>query len=609
MLEEPDKTTVLNSFLMGLYAQGQPLNHILLASAHFELARAFSSQKQLAEANHHIMLALTWYTHAGHTVGHLACRHLQVRLTDNGAYPPWSPYRTTNVRVLILLAQQFEKEGDMTNRFDVLMNIQQFAYQTFNSQLHLAAAREIEELASKSGSWLLEVGFRLGQASVYLTQTGHSAKVLECVDAILPKVRAIQVPYLTGQVACIAGLAYESMGDGLRALACAEESYSAWKNCGERDASAGAMQVFRCRRLVAERSSNDEPHQMAGLMLSAREWITKDLTAGFWQEAVDKLFLLATFEFEQCQRAYKRDTAQSRVIIDQIATLAQSLPEAERGLVMANTMQQRSNMFFLDPQTGNFDDTVSGYKDALKIYVDGSMLYHGAMVRQQLGLCYYHRYQKTANLQDLMDAQNEFEIAYDAYENMAQTTQCISTSYFAALCWFVAWNRLGRGNSAIMEKSLDAMLRVEKWMDYRRQELSAMSTMEALQQKQALALDDKCRKTYSMAQQLCLAENMPQECWAWVQKGKARSVADLLGLGIIIPESVRQMARKNPAAWVLIEQRDTLLLEIQNASPDRRILLRSQIDSLQNQMKEYPELSQILALQLAPKPGTSTAAV
>lgn len=135
-------------------------------------------------------------------------------------------------------------------------------------------------------------------------------------------------------------------------------------------------------------------------------------------------------------------------------------------------------------------------------------------------------------------------------------------------------------------------------MDYRRQELSAMSTMEALQQKQALALDDKCRRIYNMAQELCLAENMPQACWAWVQKGKARSVADILGLGIIIPESVRQIVRKSPAAWMLIEQRDTLLLEIQNAPPEHRIVLRSQIDSLQNQMKELPELNQILALQL-----------
>jgi CHAT domain-containing protein len=83
-----------------------------------------------------------------------------------------------------------------------------------------------------------------------------------------------------------------------------------------------------------------------------------------------------------------------------------------------------------------------------------------------------------------------------------------------------------------------------------------------------------------------------------VQKGKARSVADLLGLGIIIPESVRHAARKSPATWALIEQRDTLLLEIQNSSPDRRILLRHQIDSLQRQMKELPELNQILALQL-----------
>jgi len=598
MVETPDKISVLNSFLMGLYAQEKPLNEILLASVHFELARVFASQKQLAKTNRHIVFALTWYTDANHTVGHLACRHLQVRLTNNSAYPPWSPYRTTNARVLILIAQQFEKEDDMTSHFEVLVNIQEFAHQTWNSQLHLIAARSIEELAFKSGSWLLEVGFQLGQAAVFLTQTGHSAKVLECVDAILPKVRIIRVPYLTGQVACIAGLAYENMGDGLRALECAEESYNAWKNCGERDASAGATQVLRCRRLVIERSSDDGPHQMADLMLSAREWITKDLAARFWQEAVDKLFILATFEFEQCRGASKRNTAQSRAIIDHIATLARSLPERERGLVMANTMQQRSNLFFLDPLIGDFDDTISGYKDALKIYVDSSMLYHGATVRQQLGLCYYHRYQKVANLQDLINAQNEFEIAYDAYENMAQTTQCISASYFSALCWFVAWDRHGRGNTMIMENSLDAMSRVEKWMDYRRQELSAMSTMEALQQKQALALDDKCRKTYSMAQELCLAEHMPQDCWAWVQKAKARSVADLLGLGIIIPESVQQAARKSPAAWMLVEQRDTLLLEIQKASPDRRILLRSQIDSLQKQMKEFPELNQISALQL-----------
>src|ERR1700691_2900707 len=167
----------------------------------------------MGEKKPHITLALTWYTGAGHTVGLLICRHLQVRLTNNSAYPPWSPYRTTNTRVLILLAQLFDKAEDVTNLFEVLINIHEFAHQGCNSELRLAAARNIEELAFKSGSWLLEVGFQMIQASFFLTQTGHSAKVLECVNAILPKVQAIQVRYLIGQVASIAGLTYESIGD------------------------------------------------------------------------------------------------------------------------------------------------------------------------------------------------------------------------------------------------------------------------------------------------------------------------------------------------------------------------------------------------------------
>ena len=116
---------------------------------------------QLAEANRHIVLALAWYRDAGHKVGHLTCRQLQVRLTDNSAHPPWSSFKTTNTRVMILLAQQFKKEDDMVSLLEVLMNIQQFAYETCNSQLHIAAARNIGgELSSKSGSWLLEVGFQ-----------------------------------------------------------------------------------------------------------------------------------------------------------------------------------------------------------------------------------------------------------------------------------------------------------------------------------------------------------------------------------------------------------------------------------------------------------------
>src|SRR5882762_3470216 len=132
----------------------------------------FSSQKQLDETNHHIALALAWYTGAGHSVGHLICRHLQVRLTNDSAYPPWSPYRTTNTRVLILLAQFFDKAEDVTNLFEVLIDIQEFAHLGCNSELRLAAARSIEELAFKSGSWLLEVGFQISQASLFLTQTG-----------------------------------------------------------------------------------------------------------------------------------------------------------------------------------------------------------------------------------------------------------------------------------------------------------------------------------------------------------------------------------------------------------------------------------------------------
>jgi hypothetical protein len=73
-----------------------------------------------------------------------------------------------------------------------------------------------------------------------------------------------------------------------------------------------------------------------------------------------------------------------------------------------------------------------------------------------------------------------------------------------------------------------------------RRELSALGSLEALRQKQKFVAINQVRDLYQWAISVSIGTRDEAATWWWNQKRKARSLSNILGIGIMVPAAVRE---------------------------------------------------------------------
>jgi CHAT domain-containing protein len=144
---------------------------------------------------------------------------------------------------------------------------------------------------------------------------------------------------------------------------------------------------------------------------------------------------------------------------------------------------------------------------------------------------------------------------------------------------------------------LEALISAEAVRDQQRSECTIFGGLEAITRKQQLRTDTNLRNIYSMAFTVCIKENRPEELWGWIQKAKARSLSDALGLGILVPEGLEMQIQGDPETKNLYDEEQKLLGSIGSASNNQRISLRADLWTLQTKMKTHVSLKTLINLR------------
>lgn len=202
-------------------------------------------------------------------------------------------------------------------------------------------------------------------------------------------------------------------------------------------------------------------------------------------------------------------------------------------------------------------------------------------------------FQKSPTPHALQAAIEMFAIVYEAFDTLQNSVQISSSTYWCAYLAYTGWCR----GWIDVPYVLNALLLAESARDEERIELSIYEGMEALAGKRNLSASNHVRDVYNMALQICLEENNPQLLWEWLQKAKARSLSDILGLGPQTSKALNSAVDSLDLTRDLFKKEKALLIAIKNGVVKERLIRRGDLYSLQKQMRDYPTLKAMMGLR------------
>lgn len=166
---------------------------------------------------------------------------------------------------------------------------------------------------------------------------------------------------------------------------------------------------------------------------------------------------------------------------------------------------------------------------------------------------------------------------------------------WSSIAWFLSW--LGFKKNSPFRETIRVLKSLEMMVDRQRHDLVALPTERAVLAKQSLRKSDDVRAMVESAITIYAMENDITSVWEAVQKSKSRSVSDLLGLGINIPQHLMKRVNEDPEAALLIEKESMLLQEVGQDSTDHQFQLRRDLDAHRRVMRHLPCLQEVLELR------------
>ncbi|KAE8443212.1 hypothetical protein EG329_002080 [Mollisiaceae sp. DMI_Dod_QoI] len=174
--------------------------------------------------------------------------------------------------------------------------------------------------------------------------------------------------------------------------------------------------------------------------------------------------------------------------------------------------------------------------------------------------------------------------------DMLMAAQCLKA--LVQMCAFRS-----QSSPAIPFPPADVLSWIQEWEEIWDEILSEASAYRGLQ---GLEVRQRLRKNistdlYKTAIELCKNDNENLQAWKWTQKAKARAVATSLGLSRLIPSNLSQ--NLSPHSLALLEREQDLLNDIESAEEGWRFHLRMEHLDLRREMNSIPDLRSIQAIR------------
>lgn len=464
--------------------------------------------------------------------------------------------------------------------------LQQLAFAERDMATFYNAQRLSETICIDTGQRLIQATFNIILLGSMAVLTGSFAKVVESGEGLFRQYER-QLPYLAHQVAGILSRAFQQGGKPEDAVLWAKRSLDLCIQHGFRDEREAAYNLCTMKATIEHLPAEMQGQRLQEVMTSLENIIADDQREGRVSDAVQKMAYMAQLQYSLAKANRLFGTER----------ISRSLDWVQKGLHLADTLKQKEPMpargtclewriTLLLYQGESAQDTTNETQafeiaqDLAKQYNELDMPYHEATKYVMMGLCAKHIFEKTRLVNDLLHAETAFRTAATLFSRLAFAQMTAEAEFWLSSMY------VGLSGEGVLAQFAAA----EQAYDRIRRETSILGGLRALLQKQSLTSNDKIRNINFWALQQCLIEENTLALWSWSQKGKARSVSDMLGLGLVLPKEVSEAIAQNDDARQLLENEQNLERQIQRAEPERRALLRQEQESCRVKQAQYPEL-------------------
>lgn len=434
--------------------------------------------------------------------------------------------------------------------------------------------------------------------------TGRYARVMELGHRVYFEALERQYwnpAYFAGQVV---SLAYLQAGDYDSAYQYAVEISNM---CKEENLKLQSQSIFNLVLMQASRPSTTPNEHISAYKAAAEQLLTaanEDLLLEEYSLACQKLSYVSQLQFDLARKdhanasRWRSDVERS---IEAIREAAQHLEEDAKLESLTNCEDMVVTQLL---ESGKSKSTDDDELEAIGI-CDGMInSFQSHPQRFRLGmkhlfrsLCYLQRYQKQRHVQHrlphLIASEKDCIEAVKIFTEVQSAQQVLVARHALTRIHVECWEFHGADANHIFQ-SLEAF---DTAANILRKELSALGGLPALLQKQKFASGKEVADAYSWAAGISLRENRHKDLWIWSQRRKARSLSDMLGLGVLVPESVRKSISATEGAQELFDQLNVLMRSMTTAPDNERGFIRQHIEDVEEQLKVSPAFKDFLALR------------
>lgn len=460
---------------------------------------------------------------------------------------------------------------------------------------------QMMELLNANEATLIRRTTYISAAARSIWHEGDSGPTLEALQLQLEEMKSEPLPKLMGMILHIMAGCYESLGNESKAFEYEKESLR-YHMLGQDYINISDSTYSLALRMTKSTSPN-APRISENLREAIdllEEWVMRDEEAGYFEGASSKYQVLALSELRRHQilgisGALEKYISWRKKLIPirlgWIETLVNQLPI---DLMLA----------------GDYTTAVEFLLEVLQHYKHTSDTAEKiAGVEFKLSMCFFGM-AETAKKQATLEGDNEEDkVILDRLPDGIETLERVfvhheKSNNVSMTVWCAVMLARARRNlspntgskaekTAIFRKSIEFLSRAEFKCDELRQDIRALGGLQALLDKRKVVSIGEQRTLYTEALGVCLEAGEISSAWVWVQKGKARGLADMLGSRYTLP--LFQLELDHDALDLMAEE-SKLTEEIQSAkTPQQAIASRRILKAHQTEMRKIPLLAQYLS--------------
>jgi CHAT domain-containing protein len=563
----------------------EALSQHILGRCHYELGRIQYALGENKNGAAEFMKATHCYTTCSHAIG-LAdtavemtiCQEFQDSdslrsLTDAADIYKHLDYPQGQLRALYYIAEYLHQQGSYTAFYEIQKS-----------------ASELSEDTGGKLQWCLHQLHTLGYASI---QSGHLGAQLEVCKSIVETLHSFEVASLEEKGASQLSFIYLELGDTKVSATYAQKALdSAIKGGAMERASDYAEALAMAKQALAKETSSISSFEEASRLLS--EWAEKDDQEGRFSSEFNKYSLLVTLEQKRANLIGEEQAYSNAFLwLEKAKSLVPRLPSESRRLCLAEVLFKEG---MAHQVLNHVDYAYESLRQAAELFKkEGKIRQVVDMwisIAQNRLVGVGSNPSTSVNVDLLNDALLYYQKAQAELERSDYKRKLAKCHLQQAIVWDMAYIY---GDTDALPEALDHLEQAELVRNEIREEFSATSEAEALTFKQSLVAQGY--EIYSLGLELCLKMGDVKSAWRWVQRGKARSLSDLLGLGAVIPAKFLMQADNDPEAKRLLQEEHEILQELAESSPDKRFQLRLTLSRLKENMMKVPVLEPILDLR------------